>query len=107
VSKLFLLYRVLAITVGVLLTILVFVAMPLKYFATEGSTLQTFGADLTTVVAIGHGYLYLAYLVVAFLLWRQTRWPLPFAILVLAGGCSGRPRSGCCGRSSRPRSSPT
>ena len=85
-SKLFALYRVLAIVVGILLTVLVFVAMPLKYFATEGSSLQVFGADLTTVVAIAHGYLYLAYLVVAFLLWRQTRWPLPFAVLVLAAG---------------------
>ena len=85
-SKLFPLYRVLAIVVGILLTTLVFVAMPLKYFPTEGSSIQVFGDHLTTVVAVGHGYLYLAYLVVSFLLWRQTRWPLPFAVLVLAAG---------------------
>jgi integral membrane protein len=86
VSKLFLLYRVLAIVVGVLLTTLVFVAMPLKYFTTDGTSINDFGNGLTVIVAVGHGYLYLAYLVVAFLLWRQTRWPLPFAILVLAAG---------------------
>ena len=85
-SKLFPLYRVLAIVVGILLTTLVFVAMPLKYFPTEGTSIQVFGDHLTTVVAVGHGYLYLAYLVVSFLLWRQTRWPLPFAVLVLAAG---------------------
>jgi integral membrane protein len=79
-------YRVLAIVVGILLTTLVFVAMPLKYFLTEGTTTQVFGDHLTTVVAVGHGYLYLAYLVVSFLLWRQTRWPLPFAVLVLLAG---------------------
>jgi integral membrane protein len=86
VSRLFPLYRVLAIVVGILLTSLVFLAMPLKYFLTEGSSTQVFGDHLTTVVAVGHGYLYLAYLVVSFLLWRQTRWPLPFAVLVLLAG---------------------
>ena len=34
----------------------------------------------------GTADLYLAYLVVSFLLWRQTRWPLPFAVLVLLAG---------------------
>jgi integral membrane protein len=77
---------VLAIVVGILLTSLVFVAMPLKYLLTEGTGAQVFGDHLTTVVAVGHGYLYLAYLLVSFLLWRQTRWPLPFAVLVLLAG---------------------
>lgn len=85
-SRLFLAYRVLAIVVGILLTTLVFVGMPLKYFLTSGSSLQTFGDHLTTVVAVGHGYLYLIYLVVSFLLWRTTRWRVPFAVLVLAAG---------------------
>ncbi len=85
-SRLFPVYRVLAIVVGILLTTLVFVAMPLKYLTTQGTKIQVFGDHLTTVVAVGHGYLYLAYLVVSFLLWRQTRWSVPFAALVLAAG---------------------
>ena len=86
VSKLFPAYRILALTVGVLLTVLVFVAMPLKYFATEGSSLQQFGDTLTMIVAIGHGYIYMAYLVVAFVVSRRARWSMPFTLLVLAAG---------------------
>lgn len=86
VSKLFGAYRILAIVVGVLLTVLVFVAMPLKYFTTEGSSIQTFGDHLTLIVAIGHGYIYMAYLVVAFLLSRRARWTMQFTVLALAAG---------------------
>ena len=85
-SRLFLAYRVLALTVGVLLTVLAFVAMPMKYLLTEGTSAQVFGDHLTTVVAIGHGYLYMAYLVVAFLLARRVRFSTAFTILVLAAG---------------------
>jgi integral membrane protein len=85
-SRLFPVYRVLAIVVGILLTILVFVGMPLKYLTTDGSSLQSFGDQVTALVGVTHGFLYMAYLVVAFLLWRLTRWPIPFAVLVLAAG---------------------
>jgi integral membrane protein len=85
-KQLFLLYRVLAPIVGVLLATLVFVGMPLKYFLTQGTSLQTFGNDVTAVVGVGHGFLYLAYLVVSFLLWRYTRWSVAFAVLVLLAG---------------------
>ena len=85
-KQLFAAYRVLAPVVGVLLAVLVFVGVPLKYFPPEGSALQTFGSDVTAVVGVAHGWLYMAYLVVSFLLWRRTRWPLPFAVLVLLAG---------------------
>jgi integral membrane protein len=85
-KQLFAAYRVIAPIVGVLLATLVFVGMPLKYLTTGGSGAQAFGDDVTSVVGVGHGFLYMVYLVVAFLLWRQTRWPLPFAILVLLAG---------------------
>lgn len=85
-KQLFLVYRVLAPVVGVLLATLVFVGMPLKYLAATGSGLQTFGDNVTAVVGVGHGFLYMAYLVVSFLLWRYTRWPVAFAILVLLAG---------------------
>jgi integral membrane protein len=86
VSKLFPAYRVLAIVVGILLTILVFVGLPLKYLTTEGTSVQLFGEHVTTVVGIAHGWLYMAYLVVAFLLSRRARWSLPFTLLTLAAG---------------------
>lgn len=85
-NKLFPAYRILALVVGVLLTVLVFIAMPLKYWATDGSSLQQFGDTLTMIVAIGHGYIYMAYLVVAFVVSRRARWSLPFTVLVLAAG---------------------
>jgi integral membrane protein len=86
VAILFPTYRVLAIVVGTLLTILVFVGMPLKYLPTEGTSPQVFGDNVTAIVGVTHGFLYMAYLVVAFLLWRYARWSLPFAVLVLAAG---------------------
>ena len=47
--NLFTAYRVLAMVVGVLLTVLVFVAMPLKYLTTDGTSLQLNGDHLTTL----------------------------------------------------------
>jgi integral membrane protein len=85
-KQLFLLYRILAPIVGVLLATLVFVGVPLKYLATQGSGLQSFGDQVTSLVGVSHGFLYMAYLVVSFLLWRMTRWPVAFAILVLLAG---------------------
>lgn len=85
-KKLFGIYRVLAIVVGVLLTILVFVGLPLKYLTTDGTSLQQTGDTITTVVGIAHGWLYMAYVIVAFLLARRARWSLPFTLLALAAG---------------------
>jgi integral membrane protein len=84
--RLFPTYRVLAIVVGVLLTILVFVAMPLKYLATDGTSVQVFGDHLTSLVGVAHGWIYMAYLVVSFALSRRLRWPVPFTLLVLLAG---------------------
>lgn len=84
-SKLFPAYRVLAILVGVLLAFCSLVAMPLKYLATNGSSLQHFGAQ-ASIMWVAHGWVFIVYVVVSFLLWRQTRWSLPFALLVLVSG---------------------
>ena len=84
--NLFTAYRVLAMIVGVLLTVLVFVAMPLKYLADEGTSLQATGDDLTMYVGIAHGWIYMVYLAVAFALSRRLRWPMPFTGLVLLAG---------------------
>ena len=50
--------------VGVLLTVLVFVAVPLKYLPADGTSLQVTGDHLTTFVGIAHGWIYMVYLVV-------------------------------------------
>ena len=77
-NRLLLAYRVLANVVGVLLVILVFVGIPLNHLADEPIVSQ--------IVAPLHGYLYLGYVVVSFLLSRQFRLPLPRTLLVLLAG---------------------
>jgi integral membrane protein len=84
--RLFPAYRVLAVTVGVLLTVLVFVAVPLKYFPADGTSLQTTGDHLTSLVGVAHGWIYMVYLVVSFTLARRLRWSWPFTGLVLLAG---------------------
>jgi integral membrane protein len=84
-NKLFVAYRVLAIIVGVLLAFCSLVALPLKYLATDGSTLQTFGED-ASVMWVVHGWVFMVYVVVAFLLSRAARWTPMFTGVALAAG---------------------
>jgi integral membrane protein len=86
VQKLFPIYRVLAIVVGVLLASMAFVGMPLKYLLDEGTTWQDFGATITPVIAVAHGWIYMVYLVVAFLLARRSRWTWQFTAVMLVAG---------------------
>jgi integral membrane protein len=71
-------YRVLAYTTAVLLIVLVFVGVPL----------QVWGHNLWVVRVVGtmHGYLYLAYLLVAFEFTRRLRLSLLWMVLVLLAG---------------------
>jgi integral membrane protein len=71
-------YRVMAYVTGVLLLGLVFVAIPM----------QVFGNDDTLVAILGtaHGYLYMVYLVTAFLLAFRMRWSLGRTLLLLLAG---------------------
>ena len=78
IEKLLPAYRVAAWVTGIGLVILVFVAMPLKYFA-----------DSPTMVAIigpVHGVLYMVYLVTAFDLAVRAKWPFVRTLLVLLAG---------------------
>ncbi len=84
-SKLFPAYRFLAYLVGVLLAFCSLVAMPLKYLAADGTSAQHFGAQ-ASIMWVAHGWVFIVYVVVSFLLWRQTRWSLPFALVVLVSG---------------------
>jgi len=78
-------YRVLAIVVGVLLAFCSLVALPLKYLLTEGSTLQQFGED-ASIMWLFHGWIFMVYVVVAFLLARKAGWSIGFTIVALAAG---------------------
>jgi len=86
VRNLFSAYRVLALVVGVLLTVLVFVAVPLKYLPADGSSAQLVGARLTSIVGVAHGWIYMGYLAVSFFLARRARWSFGFTVLVLLAG---------------------
>jgi integral membrane protein len=71
-------FRVVAYTVGVLLLVLVFVAMPLKYLADSPT--------LVAVIGPVHGFVYMVYLVVAFDLAVRAKWPFGRTLLVLLAG---------------------
>lgn len=91
--NLFLTYRVLAFVVGLLLAALT-VGMVFKYGHHvigaeawfEGGELQTFGDRLSGVVALIHGWVYVGYVVVAFLVSRRAGWSMQFLVLMLLAG---------------------
>lgn len=83
-TKLFAAYRVLALVVGVLLVVGTLGSL-CKYLLTDGSTLQRLGDDLTPIWLV-HGWIYMVYVVVAFLLSQKLRWSIPQLGLVLVAG---------------------
>ena len=85
VSRLFTTYRVLALVVGVLLAFCSLVALPLKYLPAEGTDLQSFG-ESASVLWVVHGWVFMAYVVVAVLLARRVGWSLGFTLVALAAG---------------------
>lgn len=71
-------YRVMAWVTGVGLVILVFVAMPLKYFFGEPM--------LVSIVGMLHGFFYMAYIVCTLVLAERCRWrPLDALVILLCG----------------------
>ncbi|MER6396339.1 DUF3817 domain-containing protein [Kitasatospora sp. NPDC086009] len=72
-------YRALAIATGVAL--LVFCGFMVAKYGFDTAE------DLTTYVAMLHGYLYVGYFVVTFLLGQKLKWPLGRMLLTLAAGC--------------------
>jgi integral membrane protein len=74
----FLRYRVMAFVTGVLLLLLVFVAVPLKYFGHHPGP--------TAVIGTAHGFLFMVYLVATLDLGIRLRWPwLKLGLRMLAG----------------------
>jgi len=78
VSSPLLRYRVMAYIVGVLLVVLVFIGMPLKYI---GDVPQ-----VVAVVGTAHGFLYMVYLVTALELAIRRRWSIVKILVVFAAG---------------------
>ena len=79
-------YRVMATIVGVLLVVLILVGVPLKYLTADGSDAQQLGEWITSYLGVAHGWLYMIFLVTAFLLARRERWELAFTVLTLICG---------------------
>lgn len=94
-------YRVMANVVGVLLIVLILIGVPLANFDgtsmwgifsstpaiwTEGTRAHDLGEWITTVLGIAHGYLYMIFLVMAFLLSRRAAWPMGFTLVTLLCG---------------------
>ena len=71
-------YRVAAWVTGIGLLVLVFIAMPAKYFFGE--------PRLVALVGMLHGFLYMAYIVCTLILAERCRWrPLDAVVILLAG----------------------
>ncbi|MDQ4055020.1 MAG: DUF3817 domain-containing protein [Actinomycetota bacterium] len=83
--SLFNVYRVLALVVGVLLAFCSLVALPLKYLPTDGTDVQEFG-EAASVMWLVHGWVFMVYVVVAFLLSRRASWTAAFTLLTLVAG---------------------
>jgi integral membrane protein len=72
--------------VGVLLVVLILVGVPLKYLTADGTGPQQLGEWITMNLGIAHGYLYMIFLVTAFMLSRKARWDIPFTAVTLLCG---------------------
>ncbi|MBM9459916.1 DUF3817 domain-containing protein [Nocardioides sp. zg-536] len=81
--------------VGVLLVVLVLVGLPLHYgylisdaaFLAEGTgDGWKLGSDISAYLGVAHGWLYMIFLIAAFLLSRKAEWDTPFTLVTLACG---------------------
>jgi integral membrane protein len=94
-------YRFMATVVGVLLIVLILIGVPLANFDGSGmwgvfpSTPEVFevgssahdvGEAITTYLGVAHGWLYMIFLVAAFLLSRKAKWDVGFTVVTLICG---------------------
>ncbi len=94
-------YQVMATIVGVLLVVLCLVGVPLANFDgtgmwgifpstpaiwTEGSRPHAVGEWITSVLGVAHGWLYMIFLLTAFVLSRRAQWPIGFTLVTLVCG---------------------
>jgi len=93
VKSTFNVYRVLATVVGISIIILIFVALPLNElhrvnpaWIPLGSNAQQVGDAINMYLGTAHGFIYIAFVFVAFALSRMARWSVPFTIVSLICG---------------------
>lgn len=94
-------YQVMASVVGVLLIVLCLVGVPLANFdgtgmwgvfdstprlVLDGSDAQQAGEFITGVLGTLHGWLYMIFLIMAFLLARRAEWDIGFTVVTLLLG---------------------
>ena len=86
-------YRVMATVVGVLLIVLCLIGLPLHYgyllfpdAMPEGGTAYETGAAISQYLGVAHGWLYLIFLIFAFMLGRKARWDMPYLVVTLVCG---------------------
>ncbi len=86
-------YRVLATVVGISIMTLILVGIPLKYVHAvwpsvlpEGTHLQNLGAGINLYLGTAHGFIYMAFLVVALMLALSAKWPIGFTVVTLLCG---------------------
>lgn len=92
-KKVLTVYRVMANVIGVFLIVLVLIGLPLNELHRVspslfpmGSTLQEIGHVISAVLGTLHGFLYMGFLVVAFVLSRMARWSVAFTLTTLVCG---------------------
>ena len=86
-------YRVLATVVGLSIITLIVIGVPLKYVHTilpsvlpEGSAGWKLGSDINLYLGTAHGFIYMVFVLVAFMLALRARWPIFFTIVTLLCG---------------------
>lgn len=94
-------YRVMANIVGVLLIVLILVGVPLANFdgspmwgvfsatpelTTPGSDAHQLGEWITHTLGVAHGWLYMIFLLFAFMLSRRAEWSPGFTVVTLLAG---------------------
>lgn len=90
-------YRVLSTVVGLSIITLILVGVPFKYAyrvfpdlwpaaLENGQPLQRLGTDINLYLGTAHGFIYMAFLLVAFMLALRARWPMVFTVVTLLCG---------------------
>lgn len=86
-------YRVMATIVGVLLIVLCLIGLPLHWahlvnpaWFPVGSDGERLGDAISAYLGVAHGWLYLIFVIVAFILSRKAGWDLGFTLVTLVLG---------------------
>ena len=86
-------YRVLATVVGISIILLIVVCLPLNNLHNVspgifpvGSSGQQLGDDISKYLGTAHGFIYMGFLFVAFVLSRMARWSITFTLVTLVCG---------------------